>query len=133
MDVESQRPPQSELVPAGDPPADSGIGPVPAPGDDHVRIPGALQEDAELSEQSRWLVQQHLRRLRELSASINEVERRLKSTSSPTLIPALTDIRAQLSRLIFPGFVTATGRRRLPDLLRYLRAIERRDATSADR
>ncbi|MCO5998107.1 ATP-dependent RNA helicase HrpA [Actinoallomurus rhizosphaericola] len=59
-------------------------------------------------------------------AAAHQVERRLKSTNSPTLIPALTDIRAQLSRLIYPGFVTVTGRRRLPDLLRYLRAIERR-------
>ncbi|MCW2947561.1 MAG: ATP-dependent helicase HrpA [Actinoallomurus sp.] len=59
-------------------------------------------------------------------ASAHQVEARLKSTNSPTLIPALTDVRAQLSRLIFPGFVTVTGARRLPDLLRYLRAMERR-------
>jgi ATP-dependent helicase HrpA len=35
-------------------------------------------------------------------------------------------MRAQLSRLLPPGFVAATGAGRLPDLLRYLRAIERR-------
>ena len=56
----------------------------------------------------------------------HEVELRLKSTSSPVLIPALSDIRGQLGRLVYPGFVTATGWRRLPDLVRYLRAIERR-------
>jgi ATP-dependent helicase HrpA len=67
-----------------------------------------------------------LAHVQRILASAHEVERRLKSTNSPTLIPALTDIRAQLSRLIFPGFVTATGRRRLPDLLRFLRAVERR-------
>jgi ATP-dependent helicase HrpA len=39
---------------------------------------------------------------------------------------AVTDIHVQLSRLVFPGFVTATGAARLPDLLRYLEAIERR-------
>ncbi|CAN5205134.1 ATP-dependent RNA helicase HrpA [soil metagenome] len=39
---------------------------------------------------------------------------------------ALVDIRGQLSGLIYPGFVTSTGRRRLPDLVRYLRAIEHR-------
>ena len=33
---------------------------------------------------------------------------------------------AQLERLIHRGFVTETGHQRLPDLLRYLRAIERR-------
>jgi ATP-dependent helicase HrpA len=54
------------------------------------------------------------------------IELRVKSTASPSLIPALTDIRAQLSRLIHPGFVTVTGWRRLPDLVRYLTAIERR-------
>jgi ATP-dependent helicase HrpA len=40
--------------------------------------------------------------------------------------PALDDIRAQLSNLVYRGFVTATGWSHLPDLPRYLRAIERR-------
>ena len=40
--------------------------------------------------------------------------------------PAAADLRAQLSGLIYPGFVTATGYRRLPQLTRYLRGIERR-------
>ncbi|MQA09818.1 MAG: ATP-dependent RNA helicase HrpA [Pseudonocardiaceae bacterium] len=39
---------------------------------------------------------------------------------------ALADIRAQLSRLVYPGFVTDTGWQRLPELPRYLRGIERR-------
>ncbi|MCO6005061.1 ATP-dependent RNA helicase HrpA [Actinoallomurus purpureus] len=67
-----------------------------------------------------------LAHVQRILAAAHEIERRLKSTNSPTLIPAMTDVRAQLSRLVFPGFVTATGRRRLPDLLRYLRAVERR-------
>jgi ATP-dependent helicase HrpA len=54
------------------------------------------------------------------------IDLRLKGTSSPALIPALTDVRAQLSALVYPGFVTATGWERLPQLVRYLRAIERR-------
>jgi ATP-dependent helicase HrpA len=36
------------------------------------------------------------------------------------------DMRAQVSRLIYPGFVTATGYRRLPHLARYLQAVARR-------
>jgi len=40
--------------------------------------------------------------------------------------PAQSDMRAQLAGLIYPGFVTATGYRRLPHLARYLRGIERR-------
>ncbi|GLY87674.1 ATP-dependent RNA helicase HrpA [Actinoallomurus iriomotensis] len=59
-------------------------------------------------------------------AAWQEAEARLKSTTSPTLAPSVTDIRAQLGRLVFPGFLTAAGFRRLPDVLRYLRAIARR-------
>jgi ATP-dependent helicase HrpA len=39
---------------------------------------------------------------------------------------AQVDMREQLDRLVFPGFVTATGADRLPDLVRYLKAIEAR-------
>jgi ATP-dependent helicase HrpA len=81
---------------------------------DHVR--------AELSDTTA-VVFAHAQRV---LAAAHEVEARLKSTNSPILVPALADVRAQLSRLVFPGFVTAAGARRLPDVLRYLRAIERR-------
>jgi ATP-dependent helicase HrpA len=46
--------------------------------------------------------------------------------ASPALAPAVTDMRAQLAGLIYPGFVADTGSRHLPDLVRYLRAITRR-------
>ncbi len=59
-------------------------------------------------------------------AVANGIDLRLKSTASPALVPALADIRAQLSALVNPGFVTVTGWDRLPHLLRYVRAIERR-------
>ncbi|GAA0533897.1 ATP-dependent RNA helicase HrpA [Saccharopolyspora thermophila] len=39
---------------------------------------------------------------------------------------ALADIREQLQGLLYPGFVTGTGFDRLPDVVRYLRAIEQR-------
>ena len=51
---------------------------------------------------------------------------RLDETRAGPVQPAVTDMRAQLSGLIGPGFVTATGYRRLPQLARYLRGIERR-------
>ncbi|MBV9659524.1 MAG: ATP-dependent RNA helicase HrpA, partial [Acidimicrobiales bacterium] len=38
----------------------------------------------------------------------------------------LADVRAQASQLAGPGFVSETGARRLPDLLRYLKAAQRR-------
>ena len=41
-------------------------------------------------------------------------------------MPSLSDVRAQLSDLLVPGFATATGFERLPDLLRYLRGAQRR-------
>ncbi|HWL96065.1 MAG TPA: ATP-dependent RNA helicase HrpA [Nocardioidaceae bacterium] len=51
---------------------------------------------------------------------------RLDQTDAAPLQPAVADIRAQLDGLVHPGFVTATGQDRLPDLMRYLRAIEYR-------
>jgi ATP-dependent helicase HrpA len=59
-------------------------------------------------------------------AAAGEVEARLAGPAGPTLAPALADAGAQLSGLVYPGFVTATGRRRLPDVLRYVRGIAQR-------
>jgi ATP-dependent helicase HrpA len=59
-------------------------------------------------------------------AAAHALAGQLQGTTSLTLLPALTDIKAQLSGLVYPGFVSATGWRRLPDLVRYLRAVERR-------
>jgi len=56
----------------------------------------------------------------------HEVDRALKDTRSLAVLPSLTDIRNQLSELVGRGFVTATGFRRLPDLLRYVQAVQRR-------
>jgi ATP-dependent helicase HrpA len=53
-------------------------------------------------------------------------ERRLKAVRSPALLANLTDVRKQLDALVKPGFVTAAGIRRLPDLMRYLVAADRR-------
>ncbi|UJW36615.1 ATP-dependent RNA helicase HrpA [Saccharothrix sp. AJ9571] len=55
-----------------------------------------------------------------------DVETRLAEVRGPALAESLADIRSQLDGLVFSGFVTATGSARLPDLVRYLRAIERR-------
>jgi ATP-dependent helicase HrpA len=61
-----------------------------------------------------------------LLTSARSVENRVSAGTTPLLLPAMVDIRAQLSGLVFPGFVTTTGRARLVDVQRYLRAIERR-------
>ncbi|MGW7003642.1 ATP-dependent RNA helicase HrpA [Streptomyces sp. NPDC054933] len=65
-------------------------------------------------------------KVRQVLAAWQACERRLKATTSPVLLANLTDVKEQLTALIHPGFVTATGWRRLPDLLRYLVAVDRR-------
>jgi ATP-dependent helicase HrpA len=56
-----------------------------------------------------------------------DVERRLEPlAAAPALAPARADVERQLRRLVYPGFVSATGARRLPDVERYLRAAARR-------
>jgi ATP-dependent helicase HrpA len=59
-------------------------------------------------------------------AVAGEVETRLAGLTNPAFTAATTDVRAQLDALIYPGWVTATGRHRLPDILRYLRAMAHR-------
>ncbi|MGQ0615555.1 MAG: ATP-dependent RNA helicase HrpA [Acidimicrobiia bacterium] len=58
--------------------------------------------------------------------TVRDIEVRTGRLTAPALQPAVADVRAQMARLLGPGWVTATGARRLPDVLRYLRAIDRR-------
>ncbi|MGO8960423.1 MAG: ATP-dependent RNA helicase HrpA [Streptosporangiaceae bacterium] len=64
----------------------------------------------------------------QILAEAHEVDIRLAAAVHPVpaLAPALADVRAQFTRLVYPGFIAQTGARRLPDLVRYLRAIVRR-------
>jgi ATP-dependent helicase HrpA len=67
-----------------------------------------------------------------------EVEARLEPLTAVPLQPARADVREQLRRLVYPGFVAATGEGRLADVERYLRAAVRRlerlpDAVAVDR
>lgn len=64
--------------------------------------------------------------VQQILAAWQACERRLKATNSLVLINNVTDVREHLARLVPPGFVTATGLRRLPDLMRYLVAEDRR-------
>lgn len=64
--------------------------------------------------------------VQQILAAWQACERRLKATNSLVLINNVTDVRDHLARLMPPGFVTATGLRRLPDLMRYLVAEDRR-------
>ncbi|WP_326729296.1 ATP-dependent RNA helicase HrpA [Streptomyces phaeochromogenes] len=65
-------------------------------------------------------------RVQQVLAAWQACERRLKGVRSAVLLANLADVRKQLDALVKPGFVTETGLRRLPDLMRYLVAADRR-------
>jgi ATP-dependent helicase HrpA len=79
--------------------------------------------------------------VREVAAILDarrDVQRRMAALSSAPFEPARLDVARQLGRLVFDGFVTATGTARLPDVLRYLQGAARRierlpDALAVDR
>ena len=61
-----------------------------------------------------------------------DVERGLRNLNAMTLLAALTDVRGQLSGLIYPGFVSAVGLERLAHYPRYLAALVTRTGSLAD-
>ncbi|MFI5955753.1 ATP-dependent RNA helicase HrpA [Cryptosporangium sp. NPDC051539] len=63
-----------------------------------------------------------LKTVEKVLAASHAVEALLPSTPAA----ARTDIQAQLGALVYPGFVAATGRRRMVNVLRYVQAIARR-------
>ncbi|MGW5773345.1 ATP-dependent RNA helicase HrpA [Streptomyces longwoodensis] len=64
--------------------------------------------------------------VQQVLAAWQACERRLKTVNSPALLANLQDVRKQVDALVKPGFVTWAGLRRLPDLMRYLVAADRR-------
>ncbi|MCB5169677.1 ATP-dependent RNA helicase HrpA [Streptomyces bambusae] len=64
--------------------------------------------------------------VQQILAAWQACERRLKGTNSLALLNNVQDVRNQLAALVPAGFVTLTGLRRLPDLMRYLVAADRR-------
>ncbi|MDE3272717.1 ATP-dependent RNA helicase HrpA [Pseudoalteromonas sp. G4] len=57
---------------------------------------------------------------------VSSLNKKLKGKSDFTMIMAQGDIKEQLSKLIFKGFVTSHGAARIKDVIRYLKGIERR-------
>jgi ATP-dependent helicase HrpA len=51
------------------------------------------------------------------------IDHRITEVAPVAFGPALDDVAEQRGTLVYPGFVAATGRARLPDVLRYLQAI----------
>ncbi|WKV50682.1 ATP-dependent RNA helicase HrpA [Dickeya fangzhongdai] len=62
----------------------------------------------------------------QILTTVFSINKRLKGRVDMALALALSDIKTQMSGLVFRGFVTDNGWKRLPDVLRYLQAIERR-------
>ena len=59
-------------------------------------------------------------------AAAREVRLALDRLTAPAAGPLVADVRAQLSSLVYPGFVADTGLTQLPHLRRYLRAMVQR-------
>ncbi|NHB95656.1 ATP-dependent RNA helicase HrpA [Photorhabdus stackebrandtii] len=66
------------------------------------------------------------RQVEQILTTVFAINKRLKGRVDISLALALSDIKAQLSGLVFRGFVTANSWKRLPDVLRYLHGIDRR-------
>ncbi|MDU6707189.1 ATP-dependent RNA helicase HrpA [uncultured Haemophilus sp.] len=75
-------------------------------------------------------IAQKVEQILSLNHALNQ---RLKGKMDFTMAFAFSDIKAQLSGLIYPGFVQKSGYDRLPDLQRYLQAVDKRiDKLSQD-
>ncbi len=77
---------------------------------------------ADLVELTGRAVQQ----VQQVLAAWHSCERRLKDTASLALVANVQDVREQMAALVRPGFVTEVGLKRLPHLMRYLVAADRR-------
>ncbi|WP_028762123.1 ATP-dependent RNA helicase HrpA [Shewanella colwelliana] len=65
-------------------------------------------------------------KVEEILTLYQKVKKRLKGKISLDIAFAMSDIQAQLDKLVFKGFVEQCGWQRLPDLVRYLKAIDNR-------
>ncbi|OOF56754.1 ATP-dependent RNA helicase HrpA [Rodentibacter genomosp. 2] len=65
-------------------------------------------------------------KVEEILTFTHTLNQRLKGKMDFTMAFALSDIKSQLSGLVYQGFVQKSGYHRLSDLLRYLQAIDKR-------
>jgi len=78
---------------------------------------------AEAAEQAPVVLEQLVRQVIPILQQSQELDRRLTGRADFALLPALTDLRAQWSRLFAPGFVTRAGIAQLRHYPRYLEAM----------
>lgn len=95
---------------------------------------GGLSWDSDTFQQQKEVIRGELNeavvkiaaQVEQILTAAHGIRKLFKGKMTLELAFAHSDIQAQLERLIHKGFVTATGAARLPDLLRYLKGIERR-------
>lgn len=66
------------------------------------------------------------KQVEQILTAVFNINKRLKGRVDISLALALSDIKTQLGGLVYRGFVTNNGWKRLSDTLRYLQAIDRR-------
>jgi ATP-dependent helicase HrpA len=67
-----------------------------------------------------------VRRVEAVLSVAQRVDKQLTAMRSTALADAVADIRAQIDGLVYRGFISEIGWRRLPDVHRYVRAALRR-------
>ncbi|EOL9073438.1 ATP-dependent RNA helicase HrpA, partial [Cronobacter turicensis] len=66
------------------------------------------------------------KQVEQILTAVFSINKRLKGRVDMTMALGLSDVKAQMSGLVYRGFVTGNGYKRLGDTLRYLNAIEKR-------
>lgn len=66
------------------------------------------------------------RQVEQILTCVFNINKRLKGRVDMTMALGLSDVKAQMSGLVYRGFVTRNGFNHLADTLRYLQAIEKR-------
>ncbi len=66
------------------------------------------------------------KKVEQILTAVFNINKRLKGRVDMSMALALSDVKVQLGGLVYKGFVTQNGWKRLSDTLRYLTAMERR-------
>lgn len=66
------------------------------------------------------------KQVEQILTAVFNINKRLKGRVDMTMALGLSDVKAQMNGLVYRGFVTGNGYKRLGDTLRYLNAIEKR-------
>lgn len=95
---------------------------------------GGLVWDAEIFEKTKEYIRAELgdtvldiaQQVEKILTTAFNVNKKLKGKMDLSMAFAMSDIKSQMENLIFKGFATECGYKRLPDILRYITAIDKR-------